>query len=160
MDDDTVEFLQSLERENGGPIQFKTYAVITGFRGYSPVPNQLPVSGLLYIINDRLYFEDFEKQPSVFGIVMPKKKKVYEKYKTSIGIRDITQVSTVSSSAARAASSGKIAVSDVQEVSGLKKLLFQTSVCLKFGSAQAWFMEVLDDRQLSAAVNRARQELG
>jgi hypothetical protein len=142
MDQETKDFLGSLEQENGGLIIFKTYAVLIGFSN----GKYLNLGGLLFIINKTLYFEDFEKQSGLFGMITAKKKKVYNKYKTSIDINSIDNIFSVKINAAKALASGKLSEKKIMPVTGFQKKLFQTAVYLSCTEEPGWLLEVIDDK--------------
>ncbi|MCF7943314.1 MAG: hypothetical protein K9L21_02655 [Spirochaetia bacterium] len=155
MDQDTQEFLQGLEKENGGPIIFKTYAILLQTEEIRGTARQS--GGLLYLINDTLYFEDFEKQPSVFGLIMPRKKQTYEKLKTQLPISSIQDVFTVRASDARAAASDRKESTELKPVTGFKKKLFQTAVCIKTSHSRPWLLEVLNDNEF---IREIKEKIG
>ncbi|MBI9100734.1 MAG: hypothetical protein JEY91_19840 [Spirochaetaceae bacterium] len=152
MDQETKEFLASLEKENGGKILFKTYAVLIGFSN----GQNINLGGLLYIINHTLYFEDFEKQGGLFGLITAKKKRAYKKYKTSIDISSIKNVYSVKMSAAKAVVTGKLAQEQLFPVAGFKKKLFQTSIFLSCSEEPGWFLEVIDDKKFIQTIEERK----
>jgi hypothetical protein len=152
MDQETKDFLDSLEKENGGQIIFKTYAVLIGFSN----GQNLNLGGLLYVINNTLYFEDFEKQGGLFGLITSKKKKVYEKYKTSIDISSIENLYSVKINAAKAVASGKLSHEKIGPVTGLQKKLFQTAVYLSLAVEPGWLLEVIDDKKFITIIEEQK----
>jgi len=142
MDQETKDFLDSLEKENGGQILFKTYAVLIGLSN----GQNINLGGLLYVINNTLYFEDFEKQGGLFSMVTSKKKKAYEKYKTSIDISSIENQYSVKINAAKAVAAGKLSHERLTPVTGLQKKLFQTAVYLSRSGEPGWLFEVIDNK--------------
>ena len=153
MDQDTKEFLHSLEQENGGKIIFKTYAVLIGFTN----EKNINLGGLLYIINDTLYFEDFEKQGGLFSLIPLKKTRSYKKYKTSIDINSIKTFFSVKIASAKAVVGGKKSESQLRTVNGLKKKLFQTAVYLSRTGKPGLLLEVIDDNTFMDAITKELQ---
>ena len=151
MDQETKDFLNSLEKENGGQIIFKTYAVLIGLSN----GQNINLGGLLYIINNTLYFEDFEKQGGLFGLIASRKKKTYEKYKTSIDISSIEDLYSVKINAVKAAAGGKLSQEQLVPVNGFQKKLFQTAVYLSRSGEPGWLLEVIDSK---AFINIIREQ--
>ena len=152
MDQETKDFLDSLETENGGQIIFKTYAVLIGFSN----GQNLNLGGLLYVINNTLYFEDFEKQGGLFGLMTSRKKKVYEKYKTSIDINSIENLYAVKINAAKAVAGGKLSHKKLTPVTGLQKKLFQTAVYISRAEEPGWLLEVIDDKKFITIIEEQK----
>ncbi|NQT57696.1 MAG: hypothetical protein HQ557_01815 [Bacteroidetes bacterium] len=152
MDQETQDFLNSLEQENGGQIIFKTYAVLIGLSN----GKSINLGGLLYVINNTLYFEDFEKQGGLFGLITSKKKKAYKKYKTSIDISSVDNLYSVRITAAKAAVNGRLSQDQLQPVKGLQKKLFQTAVYLSRSGEPGWLLEVIDDK---AFINIIKEQI-
>ena len=150
MDQETKDFLHSLEQENGGQIIFKTYAVLIGFSN----GENINLGGLLYIINNTLHFEDFEKKGGLFSLVSLKKSKSYKKYKTSIDISSINDLYSVKFTSAKAVTGGKISESQLRPVNGLKKKLFQTAVYLSRTGEPGWLLEVMDDNAFMDIISK------
>lgn len=91
MSDETKDFLDKLEAEYGGRITWKTFS--TWYGCSDSVLREFGV--FLFKIGDRFYFEDFEKNSSIFGMQIgssKKKKAQYIKLKRSIDSKNIKNV--------------------------------------------------------------------
>ena len=142
MDQETKDFLNSLEQENGGQIIFKSYAVLIGFSD----GKSIDLGGLLYVINNTLYFEDFEKQSGPFSLITSKKKKIYKKYKTSISIDSIEDLYSVKMNTAKAVTHKRLSQDQLKPLKGVQKKIFQTAVFLARSKNPGWLLEVIDDK--------------
>ncbi|MEA1910705.1 MAG: hypothetical protein U9N32_03395, partial [Spirochaetota bacterium] len=60
MDEESNKLLAKMELENGGKLEYRTYAQFLGKAG----EGTKNLGGLLFFVGDRLIFEDFERQSS------------------------------------------------------------------------------------------------
>ncbi len=143
MEEDVNEFLAALERDNGGPVQLKTYGL---WLGANSAPGQPEVGGLLYVIQDRLFFEDFEKQAGLLGLIVPKSKKNrYVKFKTSIDIHAIEQISCIRIKHARQMVQKNFPDNfPVVPLQGFWKKFFQTALYIRTSDGTVWLLDVFD----------------
>lgn len=142
--EDAENLLHKLEQENGGPIRFRTYCVLYGYSDGT----WLNRGGLLYIVDDKLIFEDFESEPTGLGAFFRKKKEVFEKLKTYQLITDITGMRYVRSSPVKKLLPRKTPVKQLPELTKWKKILFQSLLEISFAHAPSWYAEILNDKQL------------
>ncbi len=139
MNDESNKLLAKMELENGGKLEFRTYAHFVGKSG-EKIKN---LGGLLFFVGDRLIFEDFERQTSSL-LLMFRKKSEYIKLKFQITVSEIERIDLVNlSQAIRVVKYG----SDPKHltvISGLRKILFRnvTQVLLKDGNA--FYFEIFD----------------
>jgi len=143
MDDETKEFLDDLETQYGGKITWKTFATWYGcsdstYREYGV---------FMFKINDVLYFEDFDKKYTIFGMELKpnKKKKVkYVKLKRQIKIDEITDIFKITQANALEVIKNKKDPSSVKEISLFDRIFRKsvTAVGLKDGTFH--FFELLN----------------
>lgn len=146
MDEEIQEMLTKLEEDNGGKIAFRTYCRLLGYSGGTPVF----LGGLLYVVNGKLIFEDFEKENvGLFGLAIggKSKKKKYEKFKTFRMIDDITGITYVKASHAKNMVNGNVMADSLTKVSGIEKLLFPTVLQVAFASSPNWYIEILNEKE-------------
>ncbi len=139
MDDESNKLLAKMELENGGKLEFRTYAQFLGKSG----EGTKNLGGLLFFVGDRLIFEDFERQSSTM-LLLFRKKQEYVKLKFQISVSDIQKINLVNlSQAVKVVKNGKNP-KDLKEVSSLIKILFRhvTQILLKDGSA--YYFEIFN----------------
>ena len=139
MDEESNKLLAKMELENGGELEYRTYAQFLGKSG----EGSKNLGGLLFFVGDRLIFEDFERQSSSMLLLM-RKKKEYIKLKFQMTIADIDRVDLVSLfQAVKVVKYGKDP-KDLTKISTLRKFLFRhvTQILLKDGSA--YYFEIFD----------------
>ena len=151
MDQETEDLLKKMEQENGGPIVYKTYCRMVGFSDGTV----LNVGGLLYVVNGKLIFEDFEKQPGLMDFLSRSKKK-YEKFKTYRLLDDIKEVKKIRASYARRVMDGKVDGSNIPPISGIEKLFSQSLIELSFSEQPNWYIELLEDKEFMAFIKESK----
>ena len=135
---DQDNLIEDLEQEHGGKIRFKTFAFFLG-KDSDVILNK---AGLLYVIEDRLYFEDFPKTGGLARFFTKMAK--YEKFKFSIPLDRIVSMKTVSYRNANRCISGRISAAEVPEVSTLAKIFSKNAWQLDFDDGDAYFFDILD----------------
>ncbi len=143
MDNETQDLLQQLETENNGKITYKTYALFLG-NGERGVKN---LGGLLYIVNNRLIFEDFERQGGMLQLLVKRKQK-YEKTKFSLTLDDVTRIDPVFRSTANYALRTRTEGRSIPKATGLMKVVRRivTQICTKNGGP--YYFELFDEKGL------------
>ncbi len=139
MDEESNKLLAKMELENGGKLEYRTYAQFLGKSG----EGTKNLGGLLFFVGDRLIFEDFERQSSSMLLLM-RKKKEYVKLKFQISIADMERVDLVNLFQAVKVVKYNKNPKDLTEVSTLRRLIFRnvTQILLKDGSA--YYFEIFD----------------
>lgn len=149
MDSETNNILRQLEEENGGKLNFKTYALYLGFSG----EGAKNLGGLLYSVNGRMIFEDFEKEGGLLGLLV-KRKDTYKKTKFSFPIEEITDVYTVTRSAAlRSIQDGRLP-SDIPPASKILKILSRTVTQIRLKDGQAYYFEMIDEKPFKLFIDK------
>jgi len=139
MTPESDELLKQLEHENGGPILWRTYAFLLTQEGRRIGS----LGGLLYIVGDRLIFEDFESQRPYY-LVLGARRKTYRKTKLQAPIDSVTSLTPLSRSDAQRVMEGKISLDEVKVPSGIRKFLDRTVHALRFTEGDPWFCELFD----------------
>ena len=122
VEEDAQQFWTEKEREKGGKVGFYTFATFLGRSGDKP----LSLGGLIYTIDETVYFEDFEKD-SWFAKIISRRQK-YEKTEFSFDIKDIEEVKIVSKNSALNCVSGFIDENETKPFSRLFALLVQSAI--------------------------------
>src|SRR6056297_3118654 len=87
MSSESENLLKQLELENGGKIEWKTYAFLISLNNRSVVSK----GGLLYIVDGDLIFEDFESDRPIYRVIGTKQK-TYQKTKLKAPLASIVNV--------------------------------------------------------------------
>ncbi len=140
MNDESEKLIRELEEQNGGKIRYKTYALYIGRSG----EGGREVGGLLYGIDDRLIFEDFERQQNSMLQLISTKKPEYEKFKLIIPTGQILSIRSVILNHAKAAISGRIQPAKVAEATGLRRMFGRNAVELQLSGGGALYLELFD----------------
>ena len=114
MDKQTEAFWNERSKTYGGEIRFRSFVRLLGSSG-DGLRNLL---GLLYLIGDRLIFEDFEKENGLLGLFMKKSKEKFEKTLIEIPIEKVRSIKKVSQRGAQRKLAG-----DPQPTKALSKFL-------------------------------------
>ena len=135
------EFWAEIEERRGGKVTFFTFSKFIG-RSRSQLEN-LP--GLIYIINDIVHFEDFEKDNMLAKIIGRKKK--YEKTEFSFQVSEVEELKIITQGNAIKCISGVISDQDIPNISGFLKLFTNPVYQLRLTSGESVFFEqVMDDK--------------
>ena len=148
MDEESKIFLAQLEEENGGKLEFRTYTTYLG-KGGGEIIN---LGGLFYIVEDKLIFEDFEKQGGPLQLFFRKKGK-YEKFKFSINLSDIDRIDLVNLSLATSAVSRSNKPEALPAVSGLKKILFRNLSQILLNDRSTYYFEIFNLKEFNAFIS-------
>jgi hypothetical protein len=144
--EEAENFWAEKEQEKGGKVRFFTFATYMGSTGGRPTS----LGGLLYIIDEQLYFEDFEKDNWFAKIIS--RKKNYEKTELDFGVDDITEIKTISKSSALNCIAGIIKDEDTKSVSIVTKALFQSIVQIRLKNSISHFFDIMRDKEFVAAL--------
>lgn len=139
MDEESNKLLAKMELENGGKLEYRTYAQFLGKSG----EGTKNLGGLLFFVGNRLIFEDFERQSSTMLLLL-RKRKEYVKLKFQITTDEVERINLVNlSQGLKVVKYGKDP-QNLKEISALRKLIFRnvTQVLLKDGSA--YYFEIFD----------------
>lgn len=152
MDEESNKLLAKMELENGGKLEYRTYAQFLG-KSQEGTKN---LGGLLFFVGDRLIFEDFERQSSSMLLLM-RKKKGYVKLKFQITVDEIERINLVNLSQAIKVVKYNKDPKNLTEIPTLLRLLFRnvTQILLKDGSA--YYFEIFDLKGFNAFISRKIQ---
>ncbi|MDA3941109.1 MAG: hypothetical protein PF693_17665 [Spirochaetia bacterium] len=139
MDEESNKLLAKMELENGGKLEYRTYAQFLGKSG----EGTKNLGGLLFFVGNRLIYEDFERQSSTMFLLF-RKKKEYVKLKFQISTDDIERINLVNLSQGLKVVKYNKDPKNLTEISTLRRVLFRnvTQILLKDGSA--YYFEIFD----------------
>lgn len=134
---DQMEFWKEREEEKGGELQFNTFATFIGRGG----DKKVELGGLLYIINNRVYFEDFEKD-NIFMKILTKKRS-YKKTEFSFDIAAIRGVKEVSVGEATNCILGLIGNEETKQAAGISKFFSSPVLQVLMEEGSSFFFDIM-----------------
>ncbi len=137
VENEAKKFWEEKEAEKGGKVTFYTFATFLGRSSDRQVTN----GGLIYIIDDRIYFEDFEKENWLLKLVSRKQK--YEKTEFSIKSGDISLTRIVSRNSALNCIAGYCESSETKELSTFSKLFAKPVVQIMMKNGSSLFFDIM-----------------
>jgi hypothetical protein len=146
VDEESKLFWKQIEEQKDGKVIFFTFATFLGRSGTKPVT----LGGLLYKINEQMYFEDFEKD-NWFAKIISKKQK-YEKTEFSFSIADIENIKVVTKGSALNCVSGIIKDSDTKPLSNIMAVLFQSVVQVLLQNGTSLFFDIMREKEFIKAI--------
>ena len=135
------EFWEEREEKAGGKIQFQTFATFIGRSG----EKRLDLGGLVYIINNIIYFEDFEKE-SFFIKILGKKRK-YSKTDLRFPLDTIQSVKEVSLGEGVNCINGFISEKETKNISPFMKLFSNPILQLSMEGGGACFFDIMKRKE-------------
>ncbi|MFO7849961.1 MAG: hypothetical protein R6V67_08375 [Spirochaetia bacterium] len=146
---DTETFLADLEEQNGGPLEWRTYAFLLGVSGDN---NPRSIGGLLYAVAGKLIFEDFERENALLSLLGRRKK--YEKFKIEAPLASILELRTIAAGDARKVINGKTEAAAPPVLSGARRIIEKQTEEVIFKDGTAWFFEMYDKEGLEHILKR------
>ena len=137
VEEEAREFWAKKEQEKGGKVEFYTFATYMGRWS----DRSVTLGGLIYIIKNSIYFEDFEKENWILRIVQRKSK--YEKTEFSINIADISETKMTSRNSALNCIEGLIEPGSTKTLAPIMKLLAKPVVQINLKNGSALFFEIM-----------------
>ena len=150
MDEDAQTFIAELETRRQAKISWKTYA--TWYGNNRGISREFGV--FLYRCEQTFFFEDFERNPSMFGIALKSKKKkdVFIKYEGFFTIDDVVSTRQVVKSQAKKVTEGLKTAQELATATMIDRIFRQLveMVTLKDGSVH--FFELIDRKAFAVAL--------
>lgn len=150
MDEDAQAFIAELESRHQAKITWKTYA--TWYGNNHEISREFGV--FLYRCGDTFFFEDFERNPSMFGISLkPKKsKQPFQKYEGSFSLDELGTTRQVVKAQALKVTQGLKKTDDLPSANLLDRIFRQMveMVILKDGTVH--FFELIDRKAFAVAL--------
>jgi hypothetical protein len=136
-EEDPQEFWQQTAEKRGGQVGFLTFATLLGRAGDRP----LDLPGLLYVVADVVWFEDFERDNWLARIVGGRRK--FEKTELSFARSEIRSSRLVSRSSAMRCVTGGLAVEQLRPVSALARILSTPIVQVSLDNGTTLFFDMI-----------------
>jgi len=150
MDEDAQAFIAELETRRQAKISWKTYA--TWYGNNRAISREFGV--FLYRCEGTFYFEDFERNASMFGIALKskKKKELFVKYEGSFALDDVVSTRQVVKAHAQKVTEGITTTEELPTVNMFDRVFRQLAemVTLKDGSVH--FFELIDRKAFAVAL--------
>src|SRR6056297_1835732 len=149
MNSESDTLLRHLEHENGGKIEWKTYAFLMSLNNRS-IDSK---GGLLYIVNGDLIFEDFESDRPIYRVIGTKRP-TYQKTKLKVPLSAIAQIQPITRSQALKALRGSRNIDQLKPPNRLQRLLDRTVQVIRFKDESCWFCEMYNPEDLNGFLNQ------
>jgi len=130
-------FWEEKEAEKGGKVTFYTFATFLGRSSDRQVTN----GGLVYIIDDNIFFEDFEKDNWLVKLVARKQK--YEKTEFSVKKGEISLSRIVTRNSALNCIGGFCESLETKELSVFMKLFSKPVVQIVMKNGSSLFFDMM-----------------
>jgi hypothetical protein len=146
VEDEAKNFWENIERQKGGKVTFFTFATFLGESG----SRQVSLGGLLYIVGDMVYFEDFEKENWIAKIFTRKQK--WEKTEFSFRTGNLSEVRLVSKGTALNCIAGYLDEADTKPVSKVFAALFQPVIQIRLKGQGSLFFDIMRKKEFLDAL--------
>ncbi len=150
MDEDAQAFIAELETRRQAKILWKTYA--TWYGNNRGISREFGV--FLYRCEDTFYFEDFQRNPSMFGISLkPKTKKApFIKYEGSFALEDVVSSRQVIKNHALKVIEGIRTAEELPEIYVFDKFFRQLVEMVTLEDGSVHFFELIDRKAFALAL--------
>ncbi|QEN06152.1 hypothetical protein EW093_16145 [Thiospirochaeta perfilievii] len=142
MDDVREQFIKEREERYGGSISFISFAKYIG-SSLGNKPENL--SGLIYIIGQNIYFEDFQPSPSI--LLTNRDQTPYRKFEIAINLDDILEAVNVKELECKKSING---LTPSSEITGIKtwfeKLFFKSVVMIRLKDKSSIFLDITNNK--------------
>ncbi len=147
--EDPAAFWRETEAKRGGPIGFSTFATFVG----GSRAGAMELTGLLYVVNDQAWFEDFERDNWLARIVAGNRK--FEKTEFSFDLAEVVSARIVTLSAARLGIAKALPAERVNPASALARVFGTPVVHLALRDGSSLYFDVIRRRELLGLFSRA-----
>jgi hypothetical protein len=131
------EFWRQTAAKRGGEIGFLTFATLLG----RAADQQLDLPGLLYLVGETVWFEDFERDNWLAKIMGGKKK--FEKTEISFVRGEVSATRLVARGAAVRCIAGAVAAEKLSPVSAVGRILATPIVQVSLSGGTALFFDMI-----------------
>lgn len=148
--EDPTEFWREVEARRGGTVGFYSFASLLGRSDGS----RLDLPGLLYVVNETAWFEDFEKDNWLARVVTGTRK--FQKTELSFAVAEVAEVRTVTRRRAALCLAGHARAEALPRASPLALFFSVPIVNVLLRTGSAIFFDILK-REEFAALFEARK---
>lgn len=143
-DDDPAEFWRQTAEKRGGEIRFFTFATLVGRSG----GNFLNSPGLLYLVGDFIWFEDFERENWLSRIFASRTK--WEKTELSFSKSEVQFTRVVSRGGAARCIAGALTPEKVAPASAFTTIFSTPVIQVTLKDGSAIFFEIMQRKEFLA----------
>lgn len=148
VEEEARQFWLGKEKEKGGTVSFYTFSTFLGRSG----DRMLNLSGLLYLVGSRIFFEDFEKENWLLKIM--NRKSEYEKTEFFVRQGDIVNSRVVARAAAANCVEGLMGIEETRELRGMMRVFAKPVLQINLHNGTALFFEVMKLEELRKVLPR------
>src|SRR5208283_2065053 len=138
------EFWRQTAAKRGGEIVFLTFATLLGRASDQP----LDLPGLLYLVGETLWFEDFERDNWLSKIMGGRKK--FEKTEISFVRAEVRAVQLVSRGSAARCIAGAVPAERLSPVSAVGRILSTPVVQVSLSNGTSLFFDMISRGEFTA----------
>lgn len=156
MEEDAQAFIAELETRHEAPLTWKTYATWYGnnhdtFREFGV---------FFYRCKNSFYFEDFERNPTLFGIsIKPKKPKgPFIKYEGSFSLEEVIDSRPIPKTLALKVINGRRDASSVRNSNIFDRVFRQMVEMVTLKNGTVHFFELMDRKQFVSELQQSNKE--
>jgi hypothetical protein len=135
---DPAEFWRQTSEKRGGEISFRTFAAFLGRSG----EKLLGLPGLLFIVGDTVWFEDFERENWLSKIVSANRE--FKKTELSFAKSEVTFVRAVSRGSAYRCIAGRVPPDKLPLLTPRGRLFLSVAVQVGLRDGPSLFFEVIN----------------
>ena len=136
-EEDPEEFWRQTAAKRGGEIGFLTFATLLGRSGDQP----LDLPGLLYMVGDMVWFEDFERDNWLARIMGGRRK--FEKTEISFSRQEVAAARLVTRTAATRCITGAVPAEKLPAASTLGRILSNPIVLVTIAGGSSLFFDMI-----------------
>jgi hypothetical protein len=144
---DLVSFWRGVGERRGGEVAFYSFATLVGRTGGGPAG----LAGLLYLVDERFWFEDFERENWLLRILPPRRP--FAKTEICFELAAVTAVRVVSRAMAYRCLRGAVAPGSTAELGRAGRLFTAPVVQVTLADGSALFFEIMREREFLAATS-------
>jgi len=150
MDEDAQAFIAELETRRQAKISWKTYA--TWYGNNRGITREFGV--FLYRCENTFFFEDFERNPSMFGISLKskKKKEAFTKYEGYFALEDVVSTRQIVKAQAKKVAEGISAPDELPQVHIFDRVFRQLVEMITLKDGSVHFFELIDRKAFAVAL--------
>lgn len=147
--DETEQFRKDREEKYGGEIRFMTYATFIGEAGAGKKLNR---GGILFVIKDQIYFEDFERQNTLMSLMGVKEK--YSKTEMNVSLENVSVIKEIKEKNASDCILGLVNENEILPLSNnLLNLFSNRAIQIQRNDSPSLFFDFLEREGLINLVN-------
>lgn len=156
MEEDAQAFIAALETRHEAPLTWKTYA--TWYGNNHEVFREFGV--FFYRCKNSFYFEDFERNPTMFGISLKSKraKTPFNKYEGSFSLEEVEDTRPIPKTLAAKIIQGRRDIASVRHPNLLDKLFRQMVEMVTLKDGTVHFFELMNRKQFVNELQQSNKE--